>query len=101
MFPGLTTRLSEGNISLTTTIAPVTDVVRVTSTTTTTIVATIVPPFGGFSGIIFLQNKSGASMGMVTTGNISGTAPITVLNQRMAILVFSKLENKWSVTNDT
>jgi len=101
MIPGLTTRLSESNISLATTINPVTDVARVTSTATTTQVATIVPAFEGFAGILFLQNKSGASITLTTAGNIAGTGSITVLNQRMAVLVFSAVEGKWSVANDT
>lgn len=101
MFPGITTKVSESNIALATTVVQKTDVLRVTDTTTTTQVATITPAFGGFSGVCFLQNKSGASLTLTTAGNIAGTGSITVLNQRMAVLVFSKLESKWSVCQDT
>lgn len=101
MFPGLTTKVSEANVAAATSINQKSDIVRITDTTTTTQVATIVPAFGGFSGVCFLQNKSGASMTLTTAGNIAGTGSITVLNQRMAVLVFSKLEGKWSVCQDT
>jgi hypothetical protein len=99
MFPGLTTKVSESNISLATTVTQNADVLRVTSTATTTVLATIVPAFGGFSGICFLQNKSGANMTTVTTGNIVNA--VTVLSNRMAVLVYSKLEGKWTVCQDT
>lgn len=101
MIPGLVSKASEANVAAATTISAKSDVVRITDTTTTTAIATILPPFGGFSGVCFLQNKSGASMTLTTAGNISGTGSITVLNQRMAVLIFSKLEGKWSVANDT
>ena len=101
MLPGLTTRVSEEAISLTTSITPKSDLVRVTSTATTTACATIVPAYQGFSGVLFLANKSGASITLTTAGNIAGTGTITVLNQRMAVLVFSAVEGKWSVANDT
>ena len=99
MIPGLTSKLSEKNISLATTVTQSADIMRVTSTATTTVVATIIPAFGGFSGVLFLQNKSGASLTTVTTGNI--ISAVTVLSNRMAVLVYSKLEGKWSVCQDT
>jgi len=101
MIPGLTTKLSELNVAAAATIFAKADIIRVTDTTSTTQLTTIIPGAAGFSQIIALQNKSGASITMVTTGNIAGTGTITVLNQRMAILVFSKLEAKWSVCQDT
>lgn len=101
MIPGLTTKLSESNVVAAATIFAKSDIVRVTDTTSTTQLTTILPAAGGFSQIIFLQNKSGGSITLVTTGNVAGTGTITVLNQRMAVLVFSKLEGKWSVANDT
>ena len=101
MIPGLTSKLSEQNVAAATTITQKTDVMRITDTTTTTQVATIIPAGGGFSSLLYLQNKSGASMTLTTAGNIAGTGSITVLNQRMATLVFSKLEGKWSVCQDT
>lgn len=101
MIPGTVSKLSEQNISLATSITVKSDIVRVTSTATTTVVATIIPSGGGFSTVLFLVNDSGASMTAVTTGNIYGTGTITVLDKRMAVLVFSKLLGKWLVANDT
>jgi hypothetical protein len=101
MIPGLTTKLSEVNVAAAASFDAKADILRVTDTATTTVVTTIVPRTGGFSQVIFLQNKSGASMTVVTTGNVSGTGTITLLNQRMMILVFSKVEGKWSMCNDT
>lgn len=101
MLPGLTSKCSEANLAAATSIQQRSDIVRITDTTATTQIATIIPAFAGFSGVLFLQNKSGASMTLTTAGNISGTGSITVLNQRMAVLIFSKLEGKWSVANDT
>lgn len=94
MFPGLTTKLSEQTIALSTTIAPKADLVRVTSTAVTTVVATIVPPFGGFSGIIVLVNDSGNPINLVTTGNIE-LAVVALLDNASKVLVFSKLSGKW------
>lgn len=95
MFPGLTTKLSEEVIALSTTISPKADLVRVTSTTVTTVLATVTPAFGGgFSGIIILVNDSGNPINFVTTGNIERA--VTALPDNFAIpLVFSKLSGKW------
>lgn len=101
MIPGLTSKLSEQNVAAATTIQQHTDIIRITDTTTTTQIATIIPAFSGFSGVCFLQNKSGANMTLTTAGNISGAGSITVLSLRMAILVFSKREALWSVCQDT
>lgn len=101
MIPGITSKLSEQNLAAATSIQQHTDIVRITDTTTTTQIATIIPAFAGFSGVLFLQNKSGANMTLTTAGNIVGSGSITVLSTRMAVLVFSKLEAKWSVCQDT
>jgi hypothetical protein len=101
MIPGTVSKLSETNVAAAATIFAKSDTVRVTDTTSTTQLTTILPANGGFGQVCFLQNKSGASITLVTTGNIAGTGTITVLNQRMAVLVFSKLEGKWSVAQDT
>lgn len=93
MFPGLTTKVSEANIALATTIAPLTDVSHVTDTTSTTVLATIVPPFGGFSGIIIVINRSGANITTVTTGNIA--TAVTIAQNLSTVLVFSMSQNKW------
>ena len=97
MIPGLTTKLSETNVAAAASIFAKSDIVRVTDTTSTTQLTTIVPGAAGFSQIICLQNKSGASITVVTTGNVSGGGTFTILTQEMAVLVFSKLEQKWSV----
>jgi hypothetical protein len=94
MIPGLTTKLSEEVVALSTTITPKADIQRITSTTVTTVLATISPAFGGgFSGIIFLVNDSGNPINFVTTGNIEVTR--TVPDNFMVPLVFSKLSGKW------
>jgi len=94
MFPGLTTKVSEQNIALATTIYPQKDVVIVTSTASTTVVATITPYFGGgFSGIQFIINKSGASITTVTTGNI--LTAVTIPQDLAVVLIYSKSLGKW------
>jgi len=97
MIPGLTSKASEQNVAAATLIQQHTDIMRVTDTTSTTAIATIIPGFAGFSGVLFLQNKSGAAMTLTTAGNVAGAGSFTINNQEMAILVFSKLEGKWSV----
>jgi hypothetical protein len=101
MIPGLTTKLSELNVVAAATIFAKADILRVTDTTATTVLTTIVPATGGFSQICFLQNKTAASITVVTTGNVVGSGTFTVLANRMAVLVYSKLEQKWSVCQDT
>jgi len=101
MIPGLTTKLSETNVAAAASIFAKSDVVRVTDTTSTTVLTTIVPGGAGFSQVIFLQNKTAAAITIVTTGNVSGQGTFTIAINRMAVLVFSKLEAKWSVCNDT
>jgi hypothetical protein len=101
MIPGLTTKLSETNVAAAASIFAKSDIVRITDTTSTTQLTTIVPGAAGFSQVIFLQNKTAASITLLTTGNIVAVGSITVLSNRMAVLVFSKLEQKWSVCNDT
>lgn len=101
MIPGTVSKLSETNVAAAASIFAKTDIVRVTDTTSTTVLTTILPANGGFSQLLFLQNKSGASITVVTTGNVSGTGTFTILDKRMAVLVYSKLEGKWSVANDT
>ncbi len=95
MFPGTTTKASETVIALSTSIVAKTDIVRITSTTVTTVLATILPNFGGgFSGILFLINDSGAVMNFATTGNIE-RAVVALPDNFMIPLVFSKLSGKW------
>jgi hypothetical protein len=93
MIPGITTKISEGNIALATTIFPKSDLVLVTDTTSTTVVETIQPPYAGFSGICIIVNRSGANITTVTTGNIQ-TAK-TLGADVAIVMVYSKVNNKW------
>lgn len=93
MFPGYTTKVSEEIVALSTTISPKKDVIHVTDTTATTAVATIVPPFGGFSGIMVVINRSGNAITTVTTGNIANAVSIPV--DQPCVFIFSKLTALW------
>lgn len=99
MFPGLTTKVSEMNVAAAATIIQKADVLRVTDTTSTTQISTITPGAGGFSVVCFLQNKSGAAITIATNGNVTGGATFTINSNEMAVLIFSKLEGKWSITH--
>lgn len=90
MIPGLVSKLSEEVIVAAATIAPKSDLVRVSGTTA---IATIVAPFGGgFSGhMIFVATAAGVNT--VTSGNIQTAV---TLNANVAtVFVYSKLANKW------
>jgi uncharacterized membrane protein len=90
MIPGITTKLSEGVIASAATIYPKTDLVRVTGTTT---VSTIIPSFGGgFSGVLFLVPTDG-NLVLSTAGNIMNG--VTVPDEQLCVLVYSKAEGKW------
>jgi uncharacterized membrane protein len=90
MFPGLTTKLSEEVVATATTITVRKDLVRLTGTTA---IATIDGQFGGgFSGIIFLVPTEG-NVAITTAGNIA--AAVTMVDQRVTVLVFSKEDNIW------
>lgn len=93
MFSGYTSKLSEQAISLTGTINPLSDVVHVTSTVTTTVLATIQPPFGGFSGITFIANRSGGNITTTTTGNI--LSAVTIPNNLVTAFIYSQLLGKY------
>lgn len=95
MIPGLTTKISEELISLTSTISPSSDLLHVTSTASTTVLKTINPPFGGSPGIQVILNRSGNNITTITTGNI---ATATTVGQNVAIvLVYSVLTGKYYV----
>ena len=98
-FPGLVSKLSEEIVSLASTITPKSDIIRVTSTATTTVLTTIVPPFAGFSGQLILINQSGAAITSVTTGNI--LTATTIQDSRATTLVYSKGAAKWVVGSTT
>ncbi len=95
MIPGITTKISEQIIALTTTIRPEADLVRVTSTASTTVVATIIPAFSGQSGIMLFVNQSGASLTTVTSGNIQ--TAITVADAALVVMAYSHQTSKWIV----
>jgi hypothetical protein len=89
VIPGTVSKLSEQRLTAAATIFPKTDVVYVTGTTA---IATIVPTFQGFSGILFLVATS-SGLTAVTTGNIQ--LAITFVQNKVATLVYSKLNAKW------
>jgi hypothetical protein len=97
MFPGLTTRLSEGvaNPSVTGVLTPKTDYVRIGSTASSTAIATITPAYEGFSGVMFVHNSSGGNVTTVTTGNI--LTAITIGSNALVLFVYSKQLAKWVV----
>jgi hypothetical protein len=90
MIPGLTTRLSESSLVAATTISPKSDLVFVSGTTA---VATIHPPFEGFSGILFLVATDAAGFATTTAGNIQLVVSLTT---SMAVpFLYSKVNAKW------
>ena len=89
MYPGRSTRLSEETLASAATIAPKADLVKLTGNTT---IATITPPFIGFSGILCLA-PTGAAVSTTTTGNIA--AAVAMAQNRVTVLVYSKLDDKW------
>jgi len=99
MIPGITTRISEAVVALTTTISPEADLIRVTDTTSTTVMTTVIPHFAGQSGVMIVVNQSGANITTVTTGNI---LTATTIGQNIGVLfTFSKLTSKWIVGSTT
>ena len=95
MLPGLISKVSEDTFGLTTTIQPKTDMVHIGNTTSTTVLATIVPPYGGFSGVLFVHNSSGGNITTVTTGNI--LTAVTIGSNALVVFVYSKTLNKYIV----
>jgi hypothetical protein len=93
MIPGRTSKLSEEVIAVAATLSPKSDFVRVTGTGTT--VQTIVPPFGGFSGVLYMVSDNAAGIVLGTAGNILVGATLT--QNRLYVLVFSKLSAKWYI----
>lgn len=98
MIPGLTTKLSEELMSLEATISPKSDLVTINSTSSTTVVATINPPYAGFSGVLFLANRSGAAITATTSGNI--LAALNLPDSQLVTLVYSKQAGKWIQGSD-
>jgi len=95
MIPGLVSKLSEKLISLTNTITQESDIIRVTSTTSTTVLTNIFSPVaGGLSGsFLVIINSSGANMTTVTTGNIQ--TAVTIGQNVSTLFVYSPSAAKW------
>jgi len=94
MFPGLTTKISEESVALSTVTTIRRDLVHITGTTDTTVVATIKDQFGGgFSGIAILLNRSGNNITTVTTGNIAKA--VTIPTNQTCLFAYSKLTGIW------
>jgi len=90
MIPGTTTKLSEETIASAAAISPRADLVKLTGTTT---IANIFGQFGGgFSGILMLVPLDG-TVATTTTGNIA--VNVSMAQNRVTVLVYSKLQNAW------
>lgn len=90
MFPGLTTKISEAVVASTTQISAKTDLIVLTGTTA---INEITPNFGGgFSGVLFLVPVDG-TVALQTGQNI--VAAVTMLQNRVTVLVYSKSEQLW------
>ena len=89
MIPGRTSKLSEGVVASATSISPKSDLVRVTGSTD---IATILPPYGGFSGILILV-PTGSNVNLLNSGNIA--VAVTAAQNRATVLVYSKVANVW------
>jgi hypothetical protein len=99
MIPGSVSKLSETIVSLTNTVVPKTDILRVTSTATTTVLVTIRAPFPEQSGILWVINSSGAAITSTTAGNIATTCSIP--NGCHSVFIYSKSSAKWHVEKTT
>jgi len=95
VIPGLVSRLSERVVSLTNIVQVDSDILRVNSTTTTTVLTTLLSRVvtGKAGTIVFVVNGSGNNITTNTTGNIAVAA--TIANGNMAVLVYSPSSGKW------
>jgi len=89
MIPGTTSKLSERIYAAATTIFPKTDVAYITGSTA---IATIVPPYEGFSGLLFVVATT-TGLTAVTTGNVQ--TAVTFTQYKPTTLIYSKLNAKW------
>jgi hypothetical protein len=91
VIPGLTTRISErASFAAATTITPRSDLSFVSGTTN---VQTILPPFEGFSGVLFLVATDPAGFATVTGGNIALAVALTT--NKATMFVYSKKNALW------
>jgi hypothetical protein len=93
MIPGSTSKCSEQALAAATTIYAKSDIVNVSDTTTTTDIATIVPHFEGFGGVLLLANTSGGNLGLTAAGNIAVAR--TIPDKMLVVLAYSKATGKW------
>ena len=90
MIPGLTTKLSENVVASTTQISAKSDLIIVTGSTA---INEIIPNFGGgFSGIVAIVPIDG-TVALQTGQNI--VAAVTMLQNRVTYLVYSKSQGLW------
>ena len=100
MIPGSVSKLAEFSVSLTNTLIQKSDIIRVSSTATTTVLVTLLPGLGNnFPTICWIVNSSGGAITATTAGNIATT--ISVPNGNMCCLVFSKASGKWHADKTT
>ena len=89
MIPGTTSKISEQTLASAATIYPKTDMVELTGSTA---IATIIPAYEGFSGILILVPTDG-TLGLLTTGNIA--IAVTMAQNRATVLTYSKKNAVW------
>jgi len=90
MIPGSTTKLTEATLESADIMYPKTDLIFVTGSTS---ISSFIPSFGaGFSGILFVVPTDG-NVATTTTGNV-GVA-VTMLQDKVTTLVYSKKNTKW------
>jgi hypothetical protein len=95
MFPGTTSKLSEGTLASAASINVKTDIVLLTGTTA---VNTIIPNFGGgFSGFCILIPTNAAGVTLGTSGNI--LVGIAAVQNRAVWLVYVKSLAKWVINS--
>ena len=98
--PGTVSKCSEIVAALTNTMACKSDVLRINSTSSTTVLVTLTPPFGGqFSCVMYLVNSSGGAITTTTAGNFATTCSIP--NNNMCEFVYSKSAAKWHCDKTT
>lgn len=94
MIPGSVSKLSEVSVVLTNTVIQRSDILRISSTATTTVLVTLTPAFGvNFPVFCCIVNSSGGAVTATTAGNIATT--VSIPNGNMCVLVFSKASGKW------
>ena len=83
-------RLAETTVASAATITP--KFALLVKVTGSTAIATIRPPFAGFSGVLVLVPTDG-TVATLTTGNIS--IAVTMAQNRSTVFTYSKKNNTW------